>query len=71
VKRHLKYIESYYDADTEAAEQCSREISADIEGPVPKVKPITVQQLEKNDLLDVKLRSVVHDEPSLENWLER
>ncbi|WDU81338.1 hypothetical protein [Lysinibacillus sp. G01H] len=48
VKKHLKFIETYYDSDTEAAEQRSKEISADIEGPAPKVKSITVQQLEKN-----------------------
>lgn len=48
VKKHLKFIEAYYDADTEAAEQRSKEITKDIEGPAPEVKPITVQQLEKN-----------------------
>ncbi len=48
VKKHLKFIESYYDSDTEAAEQRSKEVAKDIEGPAPKVKPITVQQLEKN-----------------------
>lgn len=48
VKKHLKFIEVYYDADTEAAEQRSKEISNDIEGPAPKVKPITAQQLKKN-----------------------
>lgn len=48
VKKHLKFIEAYYDTDTEAAEQRSKEISADIEGPGPKVKSITMEQLEKN-----------------------
>lgn len=48
VKKHLKPIEVYYDKDTEAAEQRSKAISKDIEGPGPKVKKITVQQLEKN-----------------------
>lgn len=48
VKKHLKFIEAYYDSDTEAAEQRSKEISNDIEGPAPKIKPITEQQLEKN-----------------------
>ncbi|KGR89078.1 hypothetical protein [Lysinibacillus boronitolerans] len=48
VKKHLKFIEAYYDTDTEAAEQRSKVISAAIEGPAPKVKSITVQQLEKN-----------------------
>jgi len=43
VKKHLTFIEVYYDKDTEAAEQRSKEISIDIEGPAPKVKPITVQ----------------------------
>ncbi|MGA3678150.1 hypothetical protein [Lysinibacillus sp. RS5] len=48
VKKYLKFIESYYDADTEAAEQRSKEITKDIEGAAPKVKPIPIQQLEKN-----------------------
>lgn len=48
VKKHHKFIEAYYDTDTEAAEQSSPKISNDIEGPAPKVKPITVQQMEKN-----------------------
>lgn len=48
VKKHLNYIEVYYDSDTEAAEQRSKEITKDIEGSAPKVKPITAQQLEKN-----------------------
>ncbi|MFW7190050.1 hypothetical protein [Lysinibacillus sp. BNK-21] len=48
VKKHLKFIEVYYDADTEAAEQRSKEITKDIDGPAPEVKKITVQQLEKN-----------------------
>ena len=71
VKKHLKFIEAYYDADTEAAEQRSKGINKGIKGPGPKVKSITMEQLEKNDLLNAKLRSVVHDEPSLENWLEQ
>ncbi|MCS5503360.1 hypothetical protein NY607_19820 [Lysinibacillus sp. A4] len=49
VKKHLKFIEVYYDADTEAAEQRSKKISNDIEGPVPKIKPTSVQQLRKNE----------------------
>ncbi|MGG2103913.1 hypothetical protein [Lysinibacillus pakistanensis] len=48
MKKHLKFIEVYYDADTEAAEQRSKEITKDIDGPAPKIKSITVQQLEKN-----------------------
>ncbi|MGR7908543.1 hypothetical protein ACU64V_04045 [Lysinibacillus capsici] len=48
VKKHLKFIEAYYDTDTEAAVQRSIEISNDIEGPGPKVKSITMEQLEKN-----------------------
>ena len=48
VKKHLTFIEAYYDKDTEAAEKRSKELTKDIEGPAPKVKPITVQQLEKN-----------------------
>ncbi|WP_107923696.1 hypothetical protein [Lysinibacillus parviboronicapiens] len=48
VKKYLKFIEAYYDADTEAAEQRSKEISNDIEGPAPKVKLTSVQQLKKN-----------------------
>lgn len=48
VKKHLKSIEAHYDSDTEAADQRSKEISNDIEGPAPKIKPITEQQLEKN-----------------------
>jgi len=48
VKKHLKFIEADYDADTEVAEQRSKEITKDIEGSAPKAKPITVQQLEKN-----------------------
>ena len=48
VKKHLKFIKGYYDKDTEAAEQRSKEISNDIEGPAPKVKPIMAQQMEKN-----------------------
>ncbi|MCT1539487.1 MULTISPECIES: hypothetical protein [Lysinibacillus] len=48
VKKHLKSIEAYYDSDTEAADQRSKEISNDIEGLAPKIKPITEQQLEKN-----------------------
>ncbi|MGA3601170.1 hypothetical protein [Lysinibacillus agricola] len=48
VKKHLKFIEAYYEADTEAAEQRSKEITKDIEGSAPKVKPIPIQQLEKN-----------------------
>lgn len=48
VKKHLKFIEAYYDTDTEAVVQRSIEISNDIEGPGPKVKSITMEQLEKN-----------------------
>ncbi|MBL3728935.1 hypothetical protein JIN86_04835 [Lysinibacillus sp. HST-98] len=48
VKKHLKFIEVYYDADTEAAEQRSKEITKDIDGPAPKIKSIPIQQLEKN-----------------------
>lgn len=48
VKKQLHSIEAFYDADTEAAEQRSQEISVDIEGPAPKIKPVPVQQLEKN-----------------------
>lgn len=48
VRKYLKFIEAYYDKDTEVAEQRSKEITKDIEGPAPKAKPITVQQLEKN-----------------------
>lgn len=48
VKKHLKFIEVYYDADTEAAEQRSKEITKDIDGPAPKVKPVSEQLLEKN-----------------------
>lgn len=49
VKKHLKFIEAYYDTDTEAAEERSKEISNDSIGPAPKVKLIRVQQqLEKN-----------------------
>jgi len=48
VKNHLHSIESFYDADTEVAEQRTREISANIEGPAPKIKSVPVQQLEKN-----------------------
>ncbi|MET4562695.1 hypothetical protein ABIA69_003886 [Lysinibacillus parviboronicapiens] len=48
MKKYLKFIEAYYDADTEAAEQRSKEISNDIEGPAPKFKPIPTQQLKKN-----------------------
>lgn len=48
VKKHLKFIGAYYDADTEAAEQRSKEITKDIEGSSPKVRQITAQQLEKN-----------------------
>ncbi|WP_427108459.1 hypothetical protein [Lysinibacillus xylanilyticus] len=54
VKKHLKFIEAYYEADTEAAEQRSKEITKDIEGPAPKVKSVTVQQLEKNKKRAVK-----------------
>lgn len=45
VKKYLKFIEVYYDADTEAAEQRSKDITKDIDGPSPT---LTVQQLEKN-----------------------
>lgn len=48
VKRHLKFIEAYYDKDTEAAEKRSKEVAKDIEGPAPKIKPVSVQQQEKN-----------------------
>lgn len=48
VKKQLKFIEAYYDEDTEAAEKRSKEISNDIEGPAPKVKQTSVQQLKKN-----------------------
>lgn len=48
VKKHLKFIEAYYDTDTEVAEKRSKEIAKDIKGSAPKVKPLTVQQLEKN-----------------------
>ncbi|MEY9973849.1 hypothetical protein ABH966_004249 [Lysinibacillus sp. RC46] len=48
VKKHLKFIEVYYDADTEAAEQRSKEITKDIDGPAPKIKSITMEQLKKN-----------------------
>ena len=48
IKKHLKYIEAYYEADTEAAEQRSKEITKDIEGSAPKAKPITMQQRVKN-----------------------
>ncbi|QDZ97897.1 hypothetical protein D0439_04345 [Lysinibacillus fusiformis] len=48
VKKYLKFIEAYYDTDTEAAEQRSKEITNDIEGPAPKIKSIPIQQLEKN-----------------------
>nr|WP_054549520.1 hypothetical protein [Lysinibacillus sphaericus] len=54
VKKHLKFIEAYYDANTEAAEQRSNEISNDIEGPVPKIKSVTVQQMEKNKKRAIK-----------------
>ncbi|MGN4127232.1 hypothetical protein ACMGD3_19810 [Lysinibacillus sphaericus] len=48
LKKHLKFIEAYYNTDTEAAEQRSQKISKDIEGSAPKVKSITEQQLKKN-----------------------
>ncbi|MGA3677846.1 hypothetical protein [Lysinibacillus agricola] len=54
VKKHLKIIEAYYDANTEAAEQRSKEITKDIEGPAPKIKPVSVQQQEKNKKRAVK-----------------
>lgn len=48
IKRNLTTIEAYYDSDTEDAEQRTKEISADIEGPAPKIKNISTQQSEKN-----------------------
>lgn len=48
VEKHLHSIEEFYTADTVAAEQRTKEISADIEGAAPKIKSLPVQQLEKN-----------------------
>ncbi len=54
VKKHLEFIEVYYDADTEAAELRSKEITKDIERPSPKVKQVSDQQLQKNKKRAVK-----------------
>lgn len=54
MKKNLKYIEAYYEADTEASEQRSKEITKDIEGLAPKGKKISKQQIEKNKKRAVK-----------------
>lgn len=54
VKKHLKQIETYYEADTEAAEKRTRAVSEDIEGPAPKIREVSAQQLEKNKQRSLK-----------------